>query len=175
MHTRHALAICLLLGTAPAQAAPPDVLESPNREMTMTDWGVYDGIDLGINPARDTVAGTMTNSRIHGLLEQTDRICASDGTRFGIRYRLHGDPNQLPWVLNIQTDHPFLQSPTGRSGSQGTYKRLMRHGTQSYSGWSFAEPYEMVPGDWTFTIIQNDEVMLRKTFHIVFDCGAPTS
>ncbi len=169
----------LLLAASPAAAASPDVSISPDGEMGLIDWGIYDGVDTGETVAENTVAGVMHTTSDLKLVKQATDICAQKGTRFGIRYRLDDQPGKptdgLPELIDIVTEHPLLQAPSGRSGTRGSYRKLMRRGTRGYTGWSVDLDYERVPGDYTFTLLQNNAVLLRKTLHVSFDCTAPVS
>lgn len=170
------LAAGLIWVAAPAAAeTPADVVISPDGAMGLIDWGLYEGHDVGSDPAGDTVEGRVHRSDGIVLLRQVMDICAREGTTFGIRYSLSEKPNALPLVLDVTTDHPMLVAPSGRSGTRDVYKKVMRYGSASYNGWTVSFPYEHVPGDYTFSIVANGVVMLRKTFHISFDCNTPVS
>jgi len=40
-------------------------------------------------------------------------------------------------------------------------------GTQCLHGWSFSEPWEIVPGVWTFELFLNETSLASQTFLIV--------
>jgi len=172
---RTSLALLLALLAPPALAAPDDLNIDPNGEIGLVDWGLYSGRDVGTVAADGTVEGMWHEVTDVHLVTQTQSICAGDGTMFGIRYRLESQTGDASWTMEVRTDHPLLIAPNGRSGTGGTYSTVLGQNATGYSGWTVRYPYEHVPGDYTFSILHEGAVKLRKTFHLEFDCTQPIS
>lgn len=167
--------IALVLASGSAVAAEPDIKISPGGEMGLVDWGTYAGRDTGETVAEDTVEGRVHQQSGTTLLQTGDEICAQAGTSFGIRYRLDAGIADAEWILDVRTTHPLLVAPSGRSGTTGAYQTHILSGSQGYSGWTVRYPYERVAGDYSFSLLHDGRVMLRKTFHVAFDCTVPVS
>jgi hypothetical protein len=172
---RASLAGLFLLLAAPAWAAPPDVDADPKGEIGLIDWGLYSADDVGSVKSDTTVEGRWHEVTNVHLVQQATSICAGDGTMFGMRYRLGDQVTDPAWELQVQTSHPMLFAPSGRSGNSGFYETTLQVGATGYTGWTVRYPYEHVPGDYTFTLLHDGVVKLRKTFHLEFECTAPMS
>ncbi len=160
----------LLVLTTPALAAPADIDVDPDGEIGLVDWGIYSARDVGAVKSDTTVEGLWHEVTDVHLVTQTVTICAGDGTMFGMRYRLGEQVKEPTWELEVQTAHPMLFAPSGRSGNSGFYATALTSGTTGYTGWTVRYPYEHVPGDYTFTLLHEGQVQLRKTFHLEFEC-----
>jgi hypothetical protein len=164
------LLACLLVAAVPAAAALPDVDIDPQGEIGLVDWGLYTGRDAGVVVSDTTVEGLWHRVENVRLVERATEICAGQETMFGIRYRLTDQAAEDHWDLEVRTDHPLLHAPSGRSGMGGTHITSLSRGGNGYSGWTVRYPYEFVAGDYTFTMLHEGRVVLRKTFHVAFDC-----
>jgi hypothetical protein len=158
-----------------ARAAEPDIDVDPDGEIGLVDWGLYSARDVGAVKSDTTVEGLWHEVTDVNLVLQTVNICAGDGTMFGLRYRLTDKVPEPSWELEVQTAHPMLFAPSGRSGNSGFYATALTRGTTGYTGWTVRYPYEHVPGDYTFTLLHDGHVKLRKTFHLEFECVPATS
>lgn len=157
-----------MLAAAPVLAAEPDIDAGP--EIGLLDFGTYSGRDAGVVFSDTTVEGAWHRLDSVKLLERGTDICAGDGTMFGIRYRLSETAAQDFWQIEVHTAHPMLHAPNGRSGIGGVHVTGLLRGDAGYSGWTVRYPYEHVPGDYTFSLVHDGQVKLRKTFHVAFDC-----
>jgi len=170
--------LAVVLATASvgrALAAPPDIDRSADGMLEVTDFGTYRLALVGKSAAPDTVSGTQNTVDDVALLRPGSEVCAVLGTSFGMRYQVSGDLPDPLWRVEVQADHPMLHYANGNSGTHGVYARLVTAGTETYNGWTFEEPGELEPGDFTFTILRGGEVKLRKTFHVRVDCSASVS
>lgn len=175
MSVRIDLILVGLLAASPVLAAESDVFISPDGQLRLQDWGTYVGRDAGVVAADDTVEGKVHRQEDTTLLEQGDTICARSGTTFGIRYRLADSVTDPNWDIMVDTRHPLLVTPSGRSGVSGSYTTTMMRGHTGYTGWTVRYAYEHVAGDYIFTLMHGGAAMLRKTFHVTFDCTVPVS
>ena len=172
---RISAALLLALLAPPALAAAPDINIDPDGQIGLIDWGMYSGVDVGVVQAPGTVEGLWHEVDGVRLITQTQTICAGEGTMFGIRYRLQAQPGDAAWAMEVRTEHPLLIAPNGRSGTSGDYTTMLGQNATGYSGWTVRYPYEHVPGDYTFSILHDGVVKLRKTFHLEFECTQPVS
>ncbi len=166
--------LCLLaVAAAPDTLAPvsgPDIDVAPGGEIGLVDWGLFSGHSVDTVPSEGTVEGAWHHVENLRPIEQTTEICAGAGTMFGIRYRLSDNAADDLWTLEIRTQHPMLHAPSGRSGDTGSYLTHLTRGSLGYTGWTVEYPYEHVPGDYMFSLVHNDQTVIRKTFHVTFAC-----
>ena len=110
-----------------------------------------------------------------------------DGTfcrQFGMEFRAANlRPGEVAPVL-IQLEHPLWTLPDGQSGTTETNVSTASADRWSYTGYTLEEPWSLVPGTWTFTVIQGPRVLARASFNVTVEpdqhlpsagCDAPTS
>lgn len=169
-----ALTLGLVLALCHADlAAPPlqDVDRSAHGEVEIVDFGTYHMVDLGQVPAPGEISGEMTETESHvDLIKPGSDICAALGTAFGMRYQVSPDLDDAGWLIEDVVDTPMLHYPNGRSGTHNVLPRLTQRGEITFNIWGFDKPAELVAGDYTFSVVRNGQVMLRKTFHVRTDC-----
>ena len=151
------IAFALLASPLGAQAQGAAAVE-------IVDWGTYVARDVGADPAPETTSGYVRTSEM-GPIHRTDQVDACLGARFGIRYRL-ADPGAAEILpVTIETAHPPFP---GRDGRPATIERWRtRAGVEpNGAGWVFDEIYELVPGQWTISILADGKVLAAKTFTV---------
>lgn len=105
------------------------------------------------------------------FVERTGRIEAGPCRGFGIGFALGGlDPARTAHVT-IRVTHPPMTPPDGRVREESTYPRRIGR-EPSFAGYSFDEPWEMVPGTWTFAVLFGDKVLAERRFEVVMPPGA---
>lgn len=161
---RAAVLAGLIAGVLPsaalAQDAPP---------VRITRYGTFEVRQE--MPAHDRGTGATGVTRLMTiiepyLLERTSRVEAKLCRRFGIWFDLpYGVPG-LPANVTIQLTHPVLVRPDGRSGTVETWPQQVGGGG-SMAGFTFSEPWEAVPGTWTFAILSSGAVLAEQAFEVV--------
>lgn len=164
-------ALCLAYAVS---AAPLRAQVVP--EVHITEYGEYVARrELGVL-APDPDAGRTAPLVIVDaprFVDRTSRIEARPCRGFGIGFRLGGlDPARTARVT-VRVTHPPMASPDGRVRDESTYpQRIGRE--PSFAGYSFDEPWEMVPGTWTFAVLFGDKVLAEQRFEVVVPPGADT-
>ena len=99
-------------------------------------------------------------------IEQTTRIPAKLGTRFGLRYELTGkSAAEAPLTLLYLT--PGMITPEGvRQDKVVVTQPLAVNALQDVMAFEFTENYEVVPGEWVFMVFQNDRLLAKQTFNV---------
>jgi hypothetical protein len=125
--------------------------------------------DAGIYKIEKTGTGTNVIAN-QTLIQKTTTVPATLGTRFGIRFRVIGQPNGAiaNFKLLIRFPAPGMKNPT-------TGETLMRWesigskklGGESYGGYGFDSDWELVTGTWTFEIWQEDHKLAEQSFMVV--------
>jgi hypothetical protein len=104
------------------------------------------------------------------LIEKTTDIHASIGTSFSLRIKIAGEPDGAVVELTAKCIHPKLSDPTsGRSSTVetwNTYPVIGSGGSSGYVGFTFDNPWELVPGKWTIQIFDQFTLLAEKAFDV---------
>jgi hypothetical protein len=113
------------------------------------------------------VGDTLSDVR---LVETTKTIPARLGVEFGFRYKIYGQPNGAEIQLKKITlvPQPGLRNPnTGNTLVRGEIVYTEKIGVTRYKGYHFDDPWELVPGTWTFELWQGDRKLASQEFNVV--------
>lgn len=160
-------AVVLPAASVRAQAVP---------DVHITEYGEYVARrELGVL-APDPDAGRtapLVVVEAPRFVARTNRIEAVPCRGFGIGFALRGlDPARTARVT-VRVTHPPMVPPDGRVREESTYpQRIGRE--PGFAGYSFDEPWEMVPGTWTFAVLFGDTVLAEQRFEVVVPPGANT-
>ena len=135
------------------------------------DYGVYDIVDTGKSvPTAGTATRTWDVTPYATLVKKTDVIHVRGKTDFGIRYRLTGKSGARPPEIRVQLVHPPLTNSKSRKPvSVESFKVYIGMGQLDYRGYMFEEPWQMVPGTWTFQLYAGKNLILEKPFQVIID------
>ncbi len=155
----------LIAAFALATAAQAQKVE----RITITDPGLYDYEVEKIDKTPDSVSTGFKTIKNVRLLQRAERIPAKRGSRFGVRYRIIADQSNL--FVNVRTvmryPEPGLRDPkTNRLHEKTENTQLNITGAESYTGYSFDEDWEAMPGTWTIEIWHNETLMASQKFEV---------
>lgn len=158
---------------AAAPAAPePAPASSALLEIRaeILDAGAVNLKNVGKKEASDTQAGTVNVVDPQAnptFLPGGTAIKAAVGTKFGISVRLSGAPPEAILPVSTRVTHPLIKDPkTGKSGTEDTWESPMNVGIPRFTGWSFDNAWEIVPGRWTIELLHGDSVLAAKDFTV---------
>ena len=120
---------------------------------------------LGERAAPDTLSGFVrsipknTQIAIHSAI-----VPAELNAEFGIRVRLAPGFGDIAATVVI-THPPYTESGITRE----SYSTTLSDSGWSLSAFRFDEPFEILPGAWTFALQSNGRVLLRQRFDVVQD------
>lgn len=86
------------------------------------------------------------------------------GVRFGFRYSLIGSPQgvEVPVLIVTIFPAPGLHNPkTGQVFHRDEYLSTKLLGGISYTDYGFDEPWELVPGLWTFQVWYQNRMLVE--------------
>lgn len=122
------------------------------QSVRIVDYGIYDKVD---------------DAALSRLLVQTTTIPAKIGTSFGFRYVTEGLPRGAVARLTYQDSYPGLQNPKGGEPLKDVeYSNEVEVGTADICAFTFEEEWELVPGEWTFSIGRNGKLLAEQTFTV---------
>lgn len=134
------------------------------------DPGIYQLEVVGTEAAPNTAMGLQSIVRNEKLVEHTICIPARHGTKFGFRYRVLGDPSDGLITLRMVVRYPAggVRNPsTNKVHDSG---EILQPGNAAgmslYSGYSFDEDWEIVPGTWVFEIWYNEKLLASQKFEV---------
>ena len=101
------------------------------------------------------------------LLKETPAKSAVVGTAFGVRFRSEGQPASAKLRSVWKIPSPGTLNPkSGKTSREDISEFNIKIGADSFRGYSFDEPWEAVPGEWTLQIWQGDRMLLEQSFMI---------
>jgi hypothetical protein len=161
-----ALALTVVLGFAlPASAGEVSGVE-------IVEYGLYTADVTG--QLRDT-NGIISNT-IENLchVATTTTVPMRGALHFGFRYRVDGpvpgDTAQVTLVVRFPTT--VQPNPSVHPLTEHERSTTLAIGAVSYTGYSFDQAWEFVPGTWTLAVRQGDRTLAEKSFTVV-DGGEP--
>jgi len=97
------------------------------------------------------------------------QIAGEVGTSFGIEYIVHSRPKGRPMQVTAIILYPEagLISPAGDVYHRSEETMYIKPGEENFYGFGFDEPWEIVPGEWTFQIRYKQAIIARKTFTVL--------
>jgi hypothetical protein len=141
-------------------AAPAGTVVSPR--LVLEDWGLFCEVSgNGSEPAPETSLGSIRIiDQVQRPVRRTTVIPGNLGLGFGAVVRL-ADGTALPVPYRIELLHPPM-APTG--ATRQAWDGVLTPGETSVNTWEFAFPEEIVPGDWTYRLTSQGEVLLDMRF-----------
>jgi hypothetical protein len=142
--------------------------EAANTKTTVISSGLCDQSKPEERYAQpQSTAGYATLGELH-ITKQTDVVPLRPGIGFGFTWRAEGLPEVVKVVYLIE--HPLITRPDGKQ--LRSFEEPMVHQTeggalQTTDCYMLSEPHEMVPGDWSLTIMYNGAPLVKRTFHVV--------
>lgn len=101
------------------------------------------------------------------LLECTTNIPARVGTSFGFRVMMPGKPSGNVVPCTAKCLHPRLTDPSsGHSSEVEEWDTSGLAGEEGYTGYTFDNDWELVPGPWTIQVFVNSKLMIEKIFNV---------
>ena len=120
--------------------------------------------------APDTAEGSVGEVEAYWtpeFLAPPDQVRARVGTSIGIQVRIEG-PEFLAMVpLRTRVTHPPIVDPkTGKRTRVDEWDNPMNARFPRFTGWRFDNPWELVPGKWTITLLHEGRVIARQEFRV---------
>jgi len=150
--------------------AGPTASTTPPRvdRIEIVDKGIIEVQSQTAVDAPNTLTGTRYESTGVKITEKTTTIPANKGIRFGIQYKIVGEPADAKVPLKFVTVFPqggVTNPKTGKTMSQSSWEASRKIGThivyQGFSDWS------RIPGTWVLQIWYKDHKMAEQKFTIV--------
>ncbi len=138
---------------------------------TVQAYGILNVVtDEKVERAPGTTSGERRTAERAFVGEQTEKIPARLGVRFGFEYRLTGLPKDEVVVLRKVLVHPLIKTPDGKE-KRGYAVNLKRQTTEEgtrwgFTGYGFDHEFELVPGDWKIELWFKDVKLTEQVFKV---------
>jgi hypothetical protein len=155
------LVVVALLAGTPAWAQTIDHID-------IVEYGIYTADKL--KSQRDE------NGQLHSIIgdvkleEATTTVPAEPGVKFGIKFRVTGEPDRKPVAIRkvMIYPQPGLRAPNAPEPLLRSEDPISPTiGETVYIGFEFDDPWEQVPGVWTMQLWQGDRMLAEQRFTIV--------
>ncbi len=162
--TRPARLLSALLLLCASLAAPPALAEEPVSPGAVDfDYGYFcarEPAEIGV--AEGTIAGVVNLvDGIPAFIARGTVVPAQVGVGFGVHILV--DPAHAG-LVDLTIEHP----PMGPDKvTRQTWTTELRADDPDYLGYSFDEPYELVPGEWIFTAEAAGRLVYRAGFTVM--------
>jgi Domain of unknown function (DUF3859) len=154
-----ALAFIVCFTTSVARAQNVTAIE-------VTEYGIYTAGKK--NPQRNS-AGVLPSTHIRHAMTTTT-VQAEPGVRFGFIYRVIGKPTGQTVQLRKVVIYPpeGVKSPQSSTPLQSAERQIaVRIGAIEFSGYTFDDNWELVPGPWKLQLWLGDRKLAEKEFTVV--------
>jgi hypothetical protein len=133
------------------------------------DYGIYGGSKVVKMKQPGAPTGMKNMVKKSFLVNETTDIPATLGTRFGIRFVVNGSP--FGDIVNI-TKVVILPKEGLKVPNEGNrifkYERKMKAkiGASEFTGYTFDNAWETIPGKWTIQLWYDGKKMAEKGFTV---------
>ncbi len=134
----------------------------------ITEYGVYKA-EIVKSETSPKAVGALHTLASATLIEQTEKIPAKPGIRFGFRYTINGYPNGEKVDIMLRMVSPVLKRPKDNKefSVQEFVVQNKTIGDNTYCDYTFGEAtWQMVSGEWRIQILYKGKKLAEKTFYV---------
>ena len=101
------------------------------------------------------------------FIEETTRIPAIKGYRFGMRFIIVGEPAYQEIELRVFRHHPPVKKPGSKHASTlATYTKKAQLNYATVVGYGFDHDWELVPGEHRFQVYLGPKKLIEQVFTV---------
>lgn len=160
------LALLLVLVAGTAQAGE-------QVEVEIVAFGIF---RADIAEKKQDAAG-VTHNVVENIchIATTRTVPARIGLHFGLRYKVTGPVTGARVLLRKAIVYPKVMTPPAPERPAAGVTALLDFpvGTTSYTDYAFEQPWEQVPGIWSFQFFDGGRKLAEFSFTVVEDDGGP--
>ena len=137
----------------------------------ISDYGLYRLLDKKDQDfSAETTAGYASVIRTRHVAK-TDKVILKKGQVFGFNYLITDTSTEQEWVpVTIDIKHPATTNYLGKRSTgfslPSAAKRKEDGRYHNGAFYIFSENYEMVPGEWTISVIYRGKYVVSKRFTV---------
>ena len=137
------------------------------------DWvGIYTASIARRIDSPTSITGKVSVPSGVQPVRRTTQIPASLGTRFGVGYVFDGrsaDSQVQHRVVWYFPPGGLTNPETSRTAVSSTRSQTCLVDAPCLAGYSFNEPWELVPGRWTVEVWLEQQLVIRQTFEVFIE------
>lgn len=166
--------LACLAAAWPVSGADQEPGPGPSARFAAPGVELLHGGRYGRDPAYDPLAhgDEICPPVPFALLEETHRVPAAIGERFGAEFRISGEPGTVR-AVTVRVRHPLWRDEVFRqAGRVETWMAWVCEGGPSYVGWEFTYDWELRPGPWVLEVVDDmngggqERVLLAVSFTV---------
>jgi hypothetical protein len=161
------ISCCALVTFALIGCASQSTKNSSTLIAEVTEYGLYERGVERIYADPNSLSGQSRGSTGYKLKLTTQNVPLVIGTSFGFCYKITGYPKGVKPEITIKGAHPPFSRPGETPKNQHDFVRNLQpvNGIRSdCSGYGFDHPYELVAGNWIFTVVVDGRSVLSQAF-----------
>jgi len=164
-------AAALVLATGLAFAAPAAAGEASAVEIV--EYGLYTADVTGQLRDANGIVSNVVENLCH--IATTTTVPMRQALHFGFRYRVDGPvPGEtVPLTLAVRFPAAVRPTPSAEPLMEHRRSATLAVGTVSYTGYSFDQAWEFMPGLWKLEVLQGGRVLAEKSFTVVDEPAPP--
>lgn len=114
-------------------------------------------------------AGYFLRPQQINFVNQTNKIEARKGLKFGIEYFIKGfTDDKDDAIFYCKISHPTMKNPeTKEELNEVTERKINYVNERNFDYYHLESDWEIVKGKWTFEIIEDNKTLLKTEFDIV--------
>jgi hypothetical protein len=162
-----AFVLAAMLGSAmPAAAEEASGVE-------IVEYGLYTADVTGQLRDSNGIVSNVVENLCH--VATTTTVPMRRALHFGFRYRVDGPASGDAVELTLAVRFPSTVQPTPATQPLARHERsaTLAVGTVSYTGYSFDQTWEFMPGIWTLEVLQHGRKLAEKSFTVVDEPAPP--
>ncbi len=147
------------------------ITRPPGPSGDVMNFGIYEPVKRGLRyEHRESTSGYAEEGVEVVLIEKTANIPLKKGITFGIEWEAQGLPD-IPIKIAMRVKHPQTTKPDGTisTGFDEMLPFFPEKGRIEKRGdyYSLTEDWEMLPGEWSLTMLYEGKVLCEKVFHVI--------
>lgn len=154
----------------PSRPAPvAQALSSAPITATFVAVGEITAPTNGVIQAPGTSVGVVHKIDVDPIFLASGQttIAVQLGTQFGVEVLVEGAPHGQVVGLHTRVTHPPIKSPSATAATTvDEWFSPMNADIPRHTGWSFDNPWEIVPGHWQIEILYQGETLASQGFEI---------
>jgi hypothetical protein len=152
-----ALVLVLLAGAAEAR---------DEVGVEILQYGIFRADIVGKQPGLGGISHNVVDNICH--LATTQEVPLKIGVHFGMRYKVTGPVAGQRVLVRKVMRYPAVMHPPApaQPASQVSNSVELSVGATSYADYALEQPWELVPGTWTFQFLDRDRKLAEFSFTV---------
>jgi hypothetical protein len=167
------LGLVLVLLSATAEAREGVAQERDRVGVEILQYGLFRSDIVGKQHEPGGVSHNVVDNVCH--VATTRVVPMRVGLHFGVRYKVTGPVVGEPVVLKKVVQFPTVLAPPAPARPSSMVSNFVELpvGTTTYTEYALEQPWELVPGTWTFQFFERDRKLAEFSFTVTERASVP--